>query len=107
MNGVDASKIVGGPGNPTVNAFVETYDRQAEMRVRSLRHKQKQEFSTAYTSRLPYFECKTKNGTMIRRGAFQSKNTGRTTRRVFSEECIIGCNLAQGHDFTGGVRCLG
>lgn len=27
--------IVGGPGNPTVNAFVETYDRQAEMRVRA------------------------------------------------------------------------
>lgn len=26
---------IGGPGKPTVNAFVETYDRQAEMRVRA------------------------------------------------------------------------
>lgn len=44
MNSVDASNIVGGPGNPTVNTFVETYDRQAEMRVRSLRNKKLEPF---------------------------------------------------------------
>lgn len=94
MNRVDVSKIVGGPGNPTVNAFVETYDRQAEMRVRALHRRPKEAFETRYERQAVRFDEVTRNGTMLMR------ETKRKNKRKF-EPFIIGCDLAQGTDRTG------
>ena len=93
--------IVGGPGNPTVNAFVEICDRKAEMRVRALRRRPKEAFETRYECQAVRFDKLTRIGTMLMR------ETKRENGKRKYEPFIIGCDLAQGRDFTGGVGCLG
>jgi hypothetical protein len=92
------SGIVGGPGNPTVNAFAETYDRQAEMRVRALRRRPKEAFETRYECQAVQFDEVTRLATMLMR------ETKRENSKPKYEQFIIGCDLAQGHDFTGGIE---
>lgn len=100
MDMKEFSGILGGPGKATVNAFVETYDRQAEMRVRAFRQRRKEAFETRYECQAVRFDEVTRNRTMYK------LETKRENKRKF-EPFIIGCDLAQGHDFTGGVGCLG
>ena len=90
--------IVGGPGKPTVNAFVETYDRQAEMRVRSYRQRQKEVFETRYECQAVRFDGVTRNWTIYKRETEHKEN-----KRKF-ERFIIGCDLAQGESMTGRIE---
>ena len=92
------SGIVGGPGNPTVNAFAETYDRQAEMRVRALRRRPKEAFETRYECQAVRFDELTRNGRMYMR------ETKRENIRCKYEPFIIGCDLAQGESMTGRIE---
>lgn len=89
--------IVGGPGKPTVNAFAETYGRQAEMRVMALRRRPKEVFETRYECQTVRFDEVTRNRTMYMR------ETKRKNKRKF-EPFIIGCDLAQGESMTGRVE---
>lgn len=90
--------IVGGPGNPTVNAFTKTYDRQAEMRVRALRRRIEEAFWTRYECQAVRFDEVTRNRTMYKRET-ERKNS----KRKF-DPFIIGCDLAQGESVTGRIE---
>ena len=94
----ECAPIVGGPGKPTVNAFAETYDRQAEMRVRALRRRQKEVFDTRYECQAVRFDELTRNGTMYMR------ETKRKNSKRKYEPFIIGCDLAQGESVAGRIE---
>lgn len=65
--------IVGGPGNPTVNVNVETYARQAEMRVRALRRRTEETFEARYECQEVRFDEVTRNRTMYKRGTVNGR----------------------------------
>ena len=95
MNSVDVSKIVGGPGKPTVNVNVETYARQAEMHVRALRRRPKEAIETRYECQAVRFDEVTRNRTM-----YKKRTERKNSKRTF-EPFIIGSDLAQGESVTG------
>lgn len=76
----------------------ETYDRQAEMRVRALRRRPEEAFETRYECQVVHFDELTRLATMLMR------ETKRENSKPKYETLIIGCDLAQGHDFTGGIE---
>lgn len=98
MDTKEFSSIVGGPGNPTVNAFVETYDRQAEMRVRALHRRPEKTFETRYECQAVRFDELMRIATMIMR------ETKRENIKPKYEQFIIGCDLAQGESMTGHIE---
>lgn len=76
----------------------DTYANRAEMRVRALRQRTREEFATRYECQAVQFDEVTRNRTMYKR------ETKRKNGKHKYEPFIICCDLAQGESVTGRIE---